>query len=169
MGLIWSHHQEVDIHRSTIVDTPDECYIVLLDGRRIPAVKTPNGLRWIRLTTLPSERSMCMAIFASLSAHADPPPDHQVAVDWLLDHAFSDADGNHACAASDGTLAFVSGVGKPRIALTDIQLLHLWHARLGHPSFPILIKTLATLRVLSKQISKQAIRTFAETTCDICK
>ena len=45
----------------------------------------------------------------------------------------------HLLSLNDGHLHFVSGVGKPAVKLSYIELLRLWHARLGHPPLRTLL------------------------------
>ena len=167
MGMVWSHTQEVDNYRSTIVHSPDHFTITLEDGRKISAHKTPNGLRWIQLEVLPSERSVSMALMAALSPCCQLTPGETKDILSLTQRALSDTS-MALLTEPTGHMHFISGVGKPRIELTDIQLLHLWHARLGHVSFQSLVTVLAKTGVLDRPISQKAIRAYAEHSCDIC-
>ena len=103
-----------------------------------------------------------------------------LASDCQRTHA-SNSQLSHILTLIDGSLNFITGVGKPALTLKPIELLRLWHARLGHPPLPTLLATLSVFGVFhlpdtatDKQRSNAAkdIRTavfeFARETCDVC-
>ena len=181
---VWSHASEVDVYGSTVVDSPTGIYIVLKDSRRIDASKTKSGLRVIKSCV---ERSHTTeSALMTISSGFTPPnitgidQGKALASDCQRTHA-SNSQLSHILTLIDGSLNFITGVGKPALTLKPIELLRLWHARLGHPPLPTLLATLSVFGVFhlpdtatDKQRSNAAkdIRTavfeFARETCDVC-
>ena len=181
---VWSHASEVDVYGSTVVDSPTGIYIVLKDGRRIDASKTKSGLRVIKSYV---ERSHdTESALMTISAGITPPNSTSIEQGRALAHDCQNAHASnsqlqHILTLIDGSLNFITGVGKPALTLKPIELLRLWHARLGHPPLPTLLATLSTFGVFrlsdtatDKQRSnaardiKTAVFEFARETCDIC-
>ena len=147
---VWSHASEVDVYGSTVVDSPTGIYIVLKDSRRIDASKTKSGLRVIKSCV---ERSHTTeSALMTISSGFTPPnitgidQGKALASDCQRTHA-SNSQLSHILTLIDGSLNFITGVGKPALTLKPIELLRLWHARLGHPPLPTLLATLSVFGV----------------------
>ena len=182
---VWSHASEVDKYGSTVVDSPTGIYVVLKDGRRIDATKTKSGLRVIRARVERSDSTV--SALMTISAGFTPPNgsciEHGVALaEECAAAAASTSDSSRSVLVLvDGSLRFISGVGKPSIVLKPIELLRLWHVRLGHPPLSTLLATMSVFGVFNlpddatelqrrnaaKDI-KTAVFEFVREVCDVC-
>ena len=179
---VWSHASEVDVYGSTVVDSPSGIYIVLDDGRRIDATKTKSGLRVIRSCVERSHDSE--STLMTISSGFTPPCALSIGDAASLAQEcqiFHTTESTHFLTLVDGSFHFISGVGKPSISLRPLELLRLWHARLGHPPLATLLAAMSTFGVfrlpddatkqqranLAKDI-RAAVFEYSRETCDIC-
>ena len=159
-GLVWSASAEVDTYLSTITDAPgtSTSSVTLTDGRKLPIVKAANGLRSVDLPIRLSSASCAAMVSAGIS------------------HALSaKRDGWNGGSTTAATCLSMQpdritiGVGKPSVSLSAIEILRLWHCRLGHPHMRSLVAILRTAGIVDAcKITRQDIHAFALETCDFC-
>ena len=151
---VWSASAEVDLHKSTVVDSPKSKHITLLDGRVIPIRRAPNGLRRIDLhvrLASPSCAVMVAGGIATLGALA----------------ATTASILGSLCSLQPNRITV--GVGKPSVLLSGLETLWLWHHRLGHPSMRALLAHLRAAGLWDLcSITRSDVRAFARESCDFC-
>ena len=157
MCCVWSHPQEIDTYKSTFVDSPESTHLVLADGRRFPFKLLDNGLRMLNCRVAPSDESAAALLIAGIALPPPTPSRAHPLLAVLCTQRASDG----VCAAT-----YVSGVGKPRVQLTALESLRLWHHRLGHPSLRTLLVAIVQLRIDFPKLTSAALRAFKLEPCD---
>ena len=183
---VWSHASEVDLYGSTVIDSPTSTYVTTSDGRRYDVVKTGKNLRVINADIVRSGQSDSF-VMAVIASSAPSPEFDDASLHALLD---DDQLGVHRerrdvpsryLSSADGQFYFISGLGKPKVKLSYLETLRLWHARLAHPPLRTLLATLANFGVFkldpdaSDSVKKAAaaemraaLHAYERETCDIC-